>query len=80
LREEGRDVELLEMLGVFVASAFDSDIINNQTKDNGTGSIGEETTSVLCLDATVLGEMLDDFVTGQRASLGKTIHAFAYLN
>jgi hypothetical protein len=77
---EGRDVELLEMLGVFVASVLDSDIINNQTEENGTGSMGEETTSVLCLHATVLGEMLDEYVAGQRASLGKTIHAFADLN
>jgi hypothetical protein len=45
------------MLGVFVACVLDSEIINNQTEDNGTGRMGEKTMSMLCLD--VLGEMLD---------------------
>jgi hypothetical protein len=61
------------MLDAFVASLLDSEIINKQTEDNGTGSMGEEARSMLCLDVTVLGEMLDKSVVGQLAILGKTI-------
>ena len=39
--------------------------------------MGEETRSMICLDVIVLGEMLDESVVGQLASLGKTAHAFA---
>jgi hypothetical protein len=62
---------------VFVASVLDSEIINKQTEENGTGSMGEETRSMLYLDVTVLGEMLDESVVGQLAGLGKTAHVFA---
>jgi hypothetical protein len=53
-----------------------SEVICNQTEDNGTGSIGEETRNMLCLYVTVLGEMLDESIVGELASLGKTVQAF----
>jgi hypothetical protein len=35
------------MLGVSVARVLDSEVINNQTECNGTGSMGEENMSVV---------------------------------
>ena len=52
-RREGVD----EMLGVFTARVIlYSEVINNQTGDNRTGSMGEETRSLFCLYATVPGK------------------------
>jgi hypothetical protein len=47
------------MLGVLVARVLYYEVINNQTEDGGTGSMGEETGSVLCLYVIVSGEMLE---------------------
>ncbi len=44
---------------MFAARVLYSEVIANQAEDNGTGSIVEETRSVLCLYLTLLGEMLD---------------------
>jgi hypothetical protein len=63
-----------------VASVLDSNIINNQTEKNGTGSMIEETACVLCLDPTVLGELLAKYVVGQRSSPRKAAHTFAGFN
>jgi hypothetical protein len=61
---------------VFAARVLYFDVISNQTEDNGTDSMGEETRSVLCLYVSVLGEMLDESIVGELASLGNAVHAF----
>jgi hypothetical protein len=40
-------------------------------------SMVEETRSVLCLQETVLGEMLDELIVGELSSLRKAVHALA---
>jgi hypothetical protein len=62
---------------VFAARVLYSKVINNQTEDNGTGSMGEETKGVFCLYVTALGEMLDESIVDELASLGKTVYALA---
>jgi hypothetical protein len=47
-----------EMLGVFVTSAFDSEIIDDKTEKDRTGSLGEETVSMLSGDLAEYSEML----------------------
>jgi hypothetical protein len=69
-----------EMLGVVAAGVLDSEVINNQTEHDGTGSMGEETVRVFCSYVAVLGEMLDESIVGELASLGKTVHSFADFN
>jgi hypothetical protein len=54
--------------------------INNQTEDNRTYSICEETRSVICLFVTVMGEMPDESIVGELTSLVKTLHVFADLD
>jgi hypothetical protein len=85
----GDGVELLEgvgeMLGVIVACVWDSEIINNQTEDNGTGDMGEETRSALCIYVIILVEMsvpcwkrcLTSLSLASMPAWGKTVHPFA---
>jgi hypothetical protein len=68
------------MLGVFAARVLYAEFINNQTEDNGTGGMGEETRTLLCQYVTVLVGMLDESIVDERASMGKTVYAFADLD
>jgi hypothetical protein len=58
------------MLGVFAGRKIHSDVINNQPGVRRTDSMGKGTRTVLCLYATVLGEMLDQSIVGELARQG----------
>jgi hypothetical protein len=56
-----------ERLGVFVSGVLDSEIIDNQTEEDRTDSMGEETGRMLCGHVAEFGEVLDEAIVSEIA-------------